>query len=217
MQLFQFAVHRPGCVKLPVVQAVGGNIAISGVEAEAKIGRVGGRKMLIQAQHGRVFMIQLPSGAGELIDIRGVGCQSCRWIGGDDRRQLRIGRDHLSGESRAGDEARERLAITLAQSFIGEEEEAAVADDPAAEIAAELVEAKRKPGGKDGIAGIEDVVAQEFEQAAMQGVRAGLRGDINLAAGGASVFGGKEHRVDVEFLDGVSRNRKPDESSAAPD
>ena len=105
----------------------------------------------------------------------------------------------------------------MAQPFISEEEEAAVADEPAAEVAAELVETERQPGGKNGIAGVEDVVAQEFEQAAMQRVRAGLRGDVDLAAGRAAVLGGEEHGVDMEFLDGVGRDGEADEGSAAPD
>ncbi len=44
----------------------------------------------------------------------------------------------------------------------------------------------------------------------MRSVRAGLRGYVHLAAGGASVFGGKEHGVNTELFDSVGRDRKPD-------
>ena len=71
---------------------------------------------------------------------------------------------------------------------------------------------KRKPGWKDRVARVEDVVAQEFEEAAMQRIRAGLGGDIDLSAGRASALGGEEHRVDMEFLNGVGGNRKADEA-----
>ena len=99
----------------------------------------------------------------------------------------------------------------MTQPLISEEEEATVTDEPAANVAPELVEAERKPGRKDWVAGIEDVIAQKIEQAAMRSVRAGLRGYVHLAAGGAAIFGGKEHGVDAELFDGVGRNRKPDE------
>ena len=44
VQRFEFPVHRPGCGQLPVVQAVGRNIAVSGIEVETKVGGVGRRK-----------------------------------------------------------------------------------------------------------------------------------------------------------------------------
>ena len=52
VELFQFAVHRPGRGKLPIIQTVGGDIAAGGIEVEAKVCSVLRRKMLIQAQHG---------------------------------------------------------------------------------------------------------------------------------------------------------------------
>jgi hypothetical protein len=83
---FVFSVHWPGRDKLPIIQTVGGRIAVCGVEAEAKVSCVGGRKMLIQAQHGGVLVIQLPSGAGELVDIRANGESISEWCA---RHQLR--------------------------------------------------------------------------------------------------------------------------------
>ena len=99
----------------------------------------------------------------------------------------------------------------MTQTLVSEEEEATVTDEPAANVAPKLVEAERKPGRNDWVAGIEDVIAQKIEQAAMRSVRAGLRGYVHLAAGGASVFCGKEHGVDTELFDGVGRDRNPDE------
>lgn len=151
-------------------------------------------------------MIQLPSRAGELIDIRGIRLQPCCWISGDNGPHRGIGGDYPGSENRAGNEARERLAVALAPTFIREEIEAAVADEPAAEITAELVETKREPGGEHGIARIEHVVAQEFKQSAMQPIRAGLRGHIDLPSGRAAVFGSEEHGINAELVDGDGRN-----------
>ena len=56
-------------------------------------------------------MVELTSRTGELIDIRGEGRKSGGGIGGDDRRQRRIGFDYLGSENRAGNEAGKRLAV----------------------------------------------------------------------------------------------------------
>ena len=105
--------------------------------------------------------------------------------------------------------------INLADAFIGEEEECFVFEDGAADGAAELVFAQLGLAGRDGVGGgsdvddvevvarVEEVVAEELEDGAVELVGAGAGDGVDDAAGFAAVFGGGVGSDDGEFLDGV--------------
>src|SRR3712207_8356866 len=59
---------------------------------------------------------------------------------------------------------RSRLGDALAQSFEIREEERLVAQDRAADVAAELIQAERLLGGVERIARVERVVAEELDR-----------------------------------------------------
>ena len=140
-------------------------------------------------------------------------------VGGDDvagERQAGAGRGVigerivdgvLAGEIAAkfglgGVKAALNDAEMLAHPFVVGEDEELVFDDGRAEAIAELVALERLGFGREEVAGVEGVVAEEFVDAAVDLVGAGLGGDVD-DAGGVAEFGLEEIALDLEFLDGV--------------
>ena len=80
-----------------------------------------------------------------------------------------------------------------------------VLDDGPPMVAAELVQADGRPGPREEVAGIENVVPERFEEAAVENVRARAGGHRDDAAGGMAVLGGVVVRDDAELLHGVDR------------
>jgi hypothetical protein len=93
-------------------------------------------------------------------------------------------------------------ALPDAAVFVGEEEEQFVALDGAAEGAAEVVVAVFAAGGEE-VAGVEFIVAEEFEEGAVKVVGAGFGDDVDLGAAVAAVVGGVGVAFDADFGDGV--------------
>ena len=108
----------------------------------------------------------------------------------DQRRERRRLRQQRGAVGRAGREALQSLVQTLAERFEGSKEEGLVLQDRSAEIAAELVQAERLLLDREGIAGVEDVIAQELEQIAMIRVCAAGRSHDDLRARSDAGFGG---------------------------
>src|SRR6185369_4410446 len=81
------------------------------------------------------------------------------------------------------------VAERLAGFLPTREEVGLVFDDGAAERAAELVQVQRWSGGGEEIAGVERTIARELEEAAVELVGAGARGERDNASGGMSILG----------------------------
>jgi len=98
----------------------------------------------------------------------------------------------------------ERFANAL--RFVTQKEKCLVLANGSADAAAELVLAEGRDGSGGGvkeILGVENIVADEFEQAAMEVVRSGFADDVDDGSGLAAEFGRVGSLLDVEFFDGV--------------
>ena len=99
------------------------------------------------------------------------------------------------------------LRIAHAPSLVVHEEEGLVVPDGAAQRPAELVLAKGRLGAAElvveQIIGVELVIAQKLEPAAVELIRAGLDLDIHDAAVGPAELRGVRAGLNLEFLDRV--------------
>ena len=84
------------------------------------------------------------------------------------------------------------------------EEEELVALDGAAEAVAEVVVAKRRTHGREEVARVQFVVAQELEGRAVEIVAAGFGDDVDLRAGVPTVLGGEVRRLDFHLVNEVN-------------
>ena len=121
------------------------------------------------------------------------------------------GEDALAlGEGGDGGDAGD--ADELADSLVVAEEEEAVAEDGEAEGSAIEVAAVLglAAGGGEVVAGVEVFVAEELEEAAVEGVGAGAGGDVDDAAVEAAELGGDVVGFDGEFLNVVEDGEEGD-------
>ena len=84
------------------------------------------------------------------------------------------------------------------------------ADGAAVEVAAVLGFAGDGGDGGEVVAGVEVFVAEELEEAAVEGVGAGAGGDVDDAAVEAAELGGDVVGFDGELLDGVEDGEEGD-------
>src|SRR5271157_3789898 len=129
--------------------------------------------------------------------------------------QCRGFRRHNSAKGVGGDVSDQSLAQILANALVAQIEEGLVFDDGSADTAAKLIQAKGRLGvGRiqvvEWVARVKDVVAHVIKGAPVIKVRAGDGGHSQLSAGGgAAVFGGVQHRLDAELLNGIGGNGQP--------
>src|SRR5262245_12400231 len=96
----------------------------------------------------------------------------------------------------------------MPQSFVGDEEKGLVPDDRAAKIAAKKIalEWRRMTRRElEEVAGIQRVIAEEFEQLAMKSVGTGASCDVNDGAGALPIFGAERRIIDLELLHTADR------------
>src|SRR6202011_206495 len=84
-----------------------------------------------------------------------------------------------------------------------DEEEEFVLDDGTSNEAAEVVEDKLGGLGGEVVTGVEVVVADDLECAAVEGVRTALSDYVEGGARGAAELGGGVGGIDLELLDEV--------------
>ena len=92
--------------------------------------------------------------------------------------------------------------------LVAEEEEGVVAPDGAADYAAELIALERVDGFyavdvAEVVGCVEDAVADELEEIAVEGVGAGFGDGVDDSAGVSAVAGGVVGGLDAELLEGV--------------
>src|SRR5581483_2002858 len=105
------------------------------------------------------------------------------------------------------------------RSFVIEKEKQAVPQDGASEITAKLIVTQHRFGkartvGEKGVR-IQPVIAKEFEQRAVEGVRAGLSGYVNGSSCAAAVFGGERVAARLELFNCFHADGVNDRSAAA--
>ena len=127
----------------------------------------------------------------------------------DHRASPGRGQDAAAGRL-VGHDGRDRPAEALPQPLVAHEEERAVAAHRAAEGEPELVAAEvRLLHGVEVVAGVEGVVAVELVDAAVEGVGAGLRDDVDLPARAPPELGAVGVRLDAELAHGLRAEGGP--------
>ena len=148
----------------------------------------------------------------DFLGERGDGCLRNRRVGGIDDAGLRVddgdGQDASAvverGQGREGP-----AALEVAEAFIVAEEEDAVLDHRAADVAAELVLLERGlqecgRAGSEGVAdGVEIGVPKEVVRRAVQLVGARAHGDVDGGTAAAAVFSAVVVGDDLELGDGI--------------
>jgi hypothetical protein len=102
---------------------------------------------------------------------------------------------------RSGQRLVERCGAARPESLVITHEESFVVNDGSAEDAAELRTAEGVDSRGEVTAGIERVVAQEFEGRAVEFIRSGTEGEV-YAGGATAEFSGEGVLLDFELLDG---------------
>ena len=119
-----------------------------------------------------------------------------------DQRQSR----EVAGSHRIrGDRERTGQRFPDPLAFVVGEEERSILDHRSAQASAELVLAERRDRRRlriEKILRVENIVAHELEQAAVELIRSGLGDDIDHRAGLASELGSIGRLLNVEFADG---------------
>src|SRR5687768_1612290 len=133
---------------------------------------------MVNAEHACVFLPRLTGVPGGPIHFHVRSCLVSGRVSVDD---LADGWVYRPGaERRAGHIVAECLADPLAQTFVIGEEKCAISDNRAAHVSSELVQPEGLLGRIEGIASVEDIVADEFKDAAVKFVRARFRYDVDL-------------------------------------
>ncbi len=147
-------------------------------------------------------LIDLIGGAVERLLAGGVCVQN--------RLERRRRRQNPGAERCVRHEVDERHAQVLSQAFVVGEEKRLVLLDGAAQAGAELVQRKRRNRcAVERGAGIESVVAERVERAAVILVRASLRDHVDLGAARRAALGGIDRRTDAKLGDGVECDVQP--------
>src|SRR5215469_12162880 len=97
----------------------------------------------------------------------------------------------------------------LAKTFIAAEDKSLISLQGASQSSAELVPAKRRIGAlSEEIAGVQNIVSQEFEQVAMQLIGSRHCDHADLPSRAFAVFSAVGVFENIEFADGVNAQQQ---------
>ena len=184
------------------------NVVVQPAESGTVLGAVGSgageiQRALLEAR-GRLRVVVFDQDQGVGVEACGRNAVTGEGLAGvgilDGAAASEIARELRGG----GNDGRSRPGgLPDAPVFVREEEEQFITLDRTADGPAEIVVTVLGLGGGKEIAGVQMVVAEKFEQRAVEAVRSRTCDDVDLRAGIAAVLGGICVTLDSDFSDGV--------------